>query len=403
MQDTPDFDVIITGGGSVGLALACALAQNGLRPAIIEAKPAQAESAAAEEFDFRVFSLTLASVALLRSLGAWQRLSRANPFRRIEAWEDASEICFDSADIAEPELGYIVEQRALQAALEAVAAELEIAWLRPARLAALETEAGQVRLCLQDGRAVTAKLAVGADGGHSRLRELAGIACDPNPYGHHAITASVTTELPHRDTSRQRFLPSGPLAFLPLPEPHASSIVWSAPPPHIEFLMQLPEAEFNQQLTAAFAARLGQVTASSPRHAFPLIRRHARHYVQPRLALAGDAAHTIHPLAGQGVNLGLMDVAVLTETLLQAGHRDIGDLSVLRRYERARKGDTQAMLALMDGFRILFGNSIPPLRWLRGAGLSLAGALWPLKRQMILYAAGLGGDLPELVKRGRST
>jgi 2-octaprenylphenol hydroxylase len=252
-----------------------------------------------------------------------------------------------------------------------------------------ELENGQ-QIELEDGSTLRARLLVGADGKHSKVRDYAGIHTRVSDYGQQALVAVVATERAHEETAWQRFLPTGPLAFLPLADGR-SSIVWSASNDRAERLLELDESAFCAELGKAFGHRLGRITSCGERILFPLQRQYAEHYVAPRIALVGDASHVIHPLAGQGVNLGLKDVRELAGTLLEAGRqqRDIGSLSVLRRYERARKGDNMAMMMAMDGFKHLFGSRITPVCWVRNFGLNLVDAAQPVKNRIMRAAMGL--------------
>ena len=389
----------------VGGTLACALAQGGLSVAIVEASPPSSPVTWDDEtpFDLRVSALTRASEAVLRRTAVWPGIERRRlaPFRDMVVWDAGGNgaIHFESADIGEPVLGHIVENRVLVESIEERLAALPtVSWLRPERPLALEVGAPTARLHLT-GRVVAAPLVVGADGARSRLRDLAGIGLHRSSYGHSALVATVRTEAPHRDTAWQRFLPSGPLAFLPLPDGY-SSIVWSAPPAAVDALLALSEEAFAHELEDAFERRLGGVLWVGERAAFPLYRQHAQAYVRPRVALVGDAAHTIHPLAGQGVNLGLLDAAALAEVILAAHGRgeDPGDLPVLRRYERWRKGHNLLVQGAMDGFRLLFGTDLAPVRLLRNLGLRATDAAPPLKRLIMRQAMGLEGDLPPLAR-----
>jgi len=401
-----DVDVLVVGAGMVGGTLACALAEAGLSVAVVEASrpaPAAVTWGGERPYELRVSALTRASEALLRRLGVWPGVvgRRAAPFREMVVWDAGSNgsIHFDSAEMAEPALGHIVENRVLVEALEERLGALPgVTWLRPERVLALEVGAASARLVLS-GRTVEAALVVGADGARSRLRELAGIAVHRSAYGHSALVATVRTDLPHRDTAWQRFLPTGPLAFLPLAEGHCS-VVWSAPPEEVDRLLALPPEAFAQALEEAFEWRLGRVRWVGERAAYPLYRQHADQYVRPRVALVGDAAHTIHPLAGQGVNLGLLDAAALAEVATAARRRgtDVGALPTLRRYERWRRGHNLLVQGAMDGFRVLFGSDLAPLRLLRGAGLRMTDAATPLKGLIMRHAMGLAGDLPPLAR-----
>jgi 2-octaprenylphenol hydroxylase len=394
-----DYEIVIIGGGCVGGTLACALAEAGLHVAVVEAREAVAEWPV-DSVDLRVFAITRASERIFRSIGCWDAIERGgvSPFRDMHVWDagGAGEIHFDCAELGEPTLGYIIEQRVIQAALNARMQSLPmLERLCPAELSGFERRDAAVRIALADGRVLQAALLVGADGAESRVRGLGQIAVEARAYRQDAIVAVVTTELPHRETAWQRFLPSGPLAFLPLRDGR-SSIVWSTSPQQAAELVALDEAAFLERLSEAFDHRLGRVVAVEERMRFPLQRLHATRYVAERLALIGDAAHVIHPLAGQGVNLGLLDAATLAEVILdtrQAG-RDIGRLGNLRRYERWRRGDNQRMQLAMDGFKALFGQTAAPVRLLRNAGLSLVDRSGPLKQTLARHAMGLSGDLP---------
>lgn len=399
------YDLVIVGGGMVGACLACALGDSPFRIAIVEGRHPQ-DVRYEGEADPRVSAITRASQRIFSSLGAWQGMvdRRVSPFREMRVWDAAGPgaIHFDSADIAEDTLGYIVENRVIQAALwERMRGFDNIEPICGATVSTLAFGTDAVRVGLSDGGTINAKLVVAADGADSRVRSLAGIEAYGWSYDQKAVVATVKTELPHRETAWQRFLPDGPLAFLPL-KAGSCSIVWSTAPEHADQLIRLDEADFLAQLHYAFGNVLGRMLHAGPRLALPLRLQHATDYVKPRLALVGDAAHTIHPLAGQGVNLGVLDAATLAEVLLDAGaaKRDIGACHVLRRYERWRKGDNLLMMAAMDGFKRVFGSRIPPIQWARNLGLGLTDALPAAKRFIMRRAMGLEGDLPRIA-RGR--
>ncbi len=398
------YQVAVVGASMVGATLAAALGQRGHRVALVEAQPARPESAWAE-FDLRVSAVTRASQRIFEVLCAWPGMvsRRVSPYREMRVWDAAGpgSIHFDSADLGEPYLGHIIENRVMVAALEERLADLEnVHWYRPASVSALEQSADGVVLTLDHDR-IKARVVVGADGARSRVRELAGLSCVGADYGQQALVATVRTEKGHHETAWQRFLPGGPLAFLPLLDGY-SSIVWSAPSWRVHELMAREADDFAVTLADAFGRRLGAVDWVGPRAAFPLRRQHAAQYVQPRLAVAGDAAHTIHPLAGQGVNLGLLDAAALAEVLCEAidAGKDPGDFRVLRRYERWRKGHNLATEALMDGFKRLFGTGSVPISLLRGLGMNLTDFAAPLKRPIMRLAMGLQGDLPAMARAG---
>ncbi|MDR2878115.1 MAG: UbiH/UbiF/VisC/COQ6 family ubiquinone biosynthesis hydroxylase [Chromatiales bacterium] len=402
-------DVAIIGAGMVGAALAALLARGGAEVALIEGAPLDFNWPEGST-DKRVSALTVASERLLRHIGVWPRLADlgVSPFHEMHVWDGTGingaggEIHFDSADLGEPRLGHIVENRVIQRALiEHLRTCDSVSLHCPLRLNALTVSDTEVSLDLSDGSVISARLVVGADGASSRVRELAGLEVRGRDYGQHALVANVATEFSHRATAWQRFLPEGPLAFLPLRDGR-SSIVWTMQPQSAEVLLAADDEAFCAELTRAFDARLGQVIASSPRAAFPLRMQYAPHYVAPRVALVGDAAHAIHPLAGQGANLGFLDAGALAETLIDALHagHDPGARAVLRRYERWRKGDNLATMMAMDGFDRLFGSRLPPVAWARRFGLKLTDRALPLKNFLMRHAMGLHGDLPAVARGG---
>jgi len=403
---TVEYDVVVVGAGLVGTTLACTLLQAGLKVAVIEAHEHKAQSH--DEIDLRVFALTRATENILRHIKVWENLAQARlgAFEEMFVWDagGSGNIHFTCQDIAEPTLGYIAEHTLLFNALITRLNELDPNALHcPARLKGLQENKAQQHIAVQldTGEVLHTRLVIGAEGANSPTRRLSGIGLNTHEYAQHATVATVTTEKPHQSTAWQRFLPTGPLAFLPLADPHKCSIVWSADIPAAETLKQLDDEAFKHTLAESFEYKLGAITEISRREVYPLIRRHAQQYVLPRIALVGDAAHTIHPLAGQGVNLGLLDAACLAEVLIKeyTKQRDIGDITVLRRYERWRKGDNYAVQMSMDGFKQLFGNRYTPLVWLRNIGLNMTNALPPVKNHLIQQAMGLTGDLPKIARR----
>jgi 2-octaprenylphenol hydroxylase len=394
--------LIIVGGGMVGAALGCAVAEAGLSVLLLERRKPKRKWPK-QEVDLRVSALTRASQRILENLGAWQRMSelRISPYTDMEVWDaaGAGRIHFSAQEIGEANLGHIVENRITQLALWERLEQLPNVTLRTdAKIDALLLHEGPA-LRLSDDRLLTAELIVAADGRDSQIRAMAGIGTRGWDYDQHAIVATVTPQRHHGQTARQRFMKHGPLAFLPIDDGRCS-IVWSTSPQEAAQLMALDEAAFCAALTRASERMLGEVEAVGPRGVFPLRLGHAQHYVKPGLALVGDAAHAIHPLAGQGVNLGFLDAATLAETLIQAraSGRPLGGLSTLRRYERARKGGNMAMLAAMDFFKRTFSNEIVPLKQLRNLGLTLADRSGPLKHLVMRRALGLIGELPALAR-----
>ncbi len=397
------FDAIIVGGSSVGGTLALALGQQGMRVALIDA---QTFSTAWPEgsVDLRVFAITRASQKIFEQLDVWDRMVElgVSPFRDMQVWDAKGngQIHFDSASINEQMLGHIIEQRVIQTALlEAIARTPSVHHFCPAEVVSFTRDDGLMKVTLSNGTVLQGKLLVGADGANSPLRGMAGIAVEVQPYKQEAVVCVVETEESHQATAWQRFLPTGPLAFLPLRDGRCS-IVWSTSPEEAQRLCEIPEELFLSELTEAFGARLGKVTGVGKRVKFPLRKQHATHYVEAGFALAGDAAHVIHPLAGQGVNLGLLDAATLAEVVLEAkneGH-DWSRKSTLRGYERWRRGENQMMMSAMDGFKHLFGSSLPPLKLARNLGLNLVNNAGPVKELIVKHAMGLSGDLPRLAR-----
>ena len=403
----PDFDVVIVGGGIAGASLARALSVSDLRLALVEAGDlatggltAPREAAGPGDFDSRVSAITPASQAFLERLDCWDALVRARlcPYRAMEVWDadGTGRISFDAAEVDAPVLGHIVENRLVTGALlEGLDRRGNLSLFEGARLADLDlSDPGCAVLETETGDRLAARLLVAADGALSPVRKLAGFRTREWDYGHKALVTTVATERPHGGCAYQRFLKTGPLAFLPLPEAlgrHYCSIVWSAQTDRADELAELDDKAFRDALGAALEHRLGDVVDCSSRVCFPLRQRHAVDYVRQRVALVGDAAHTIHPLAGQGINLGLKDVEALSSELLVAVGRggDPGELDTLARYQRRRKGENLVMMAAMDGFKRLFGEERLPVRWLRNQGMKWVAQSGPLKHTLMRHAMGV--------------
>jgi 2-octaprenylphenol hydroxylase len=399
------FDVLIVGGGMVGASLACALGGSRLKVGIIDSR--MPVSPVADDPDPRVSAITLASRNFFQNLGVWTVLQRGHmaPVEAMHIWETHGEIHFDAAEIGEPCLAYIVENTAVQHALAQrlqVFTNVQALW--PVQIDSIRFDVGEAAVSLKDGRQLSARLLVGADGADSTVRRIAEIESQRIDMNQKGIVTTVRTEKPHAGVARQRFLPSGPLAFLPLAEPNSCSIVWSADIARADALMGMADSAFASELQSVFGDALGKILSVARRQAFPLALAQARRYTAQRLALIGDAAHTVHPLAGQGVNLGFLDAAALADTILPAAaqSRDIGQHRLLRRYERTRKGDNLGVIAVTGGFKYLFGNERPWVRGLRNIGLNLTNAAAPAKRLLMRRAAGLSGDLPALARSPRS-
>ena len=404
MAETRQFDIAIVGAGIAGASLAVALSGEGLSIALIEAQPLDTATlptdCSLQNFDPRVSALTPRSRALLEQLGAWQSIVdyRYCAYHHMTVWDaqGTGEIEFDRAEVKLPELGHIVENRVITRALLArVEAAPDISLLHPVALSTCtRLSSSRMLLELEDGGALEADLLVAADGALSRVRTMMAFESREWDYGHHAIVATVEVARSHENTAWQRFLPTGPLALLPLPSEdgrHYCSIVWSLQEHLVDDLLALEDQSFCAALERAIEGRVGTVIGSTKRLAFPLRQRHAVDYVQPGVALVADAAHTIHPLAGQGINLGLQDIAVLAEEILAGHARGVspGQLELLRRYQRRRKGDNLLMMTAMDSFKRLFEQQSLPLRWLRNAGMRVVGQIPPLKQQLLRHAMGL--------------
>jgi 2-octaprenylphenol hydroxylase len=402
------FDVIVIGGGIVGATAACALGEAGLDVALVEARSAAASEARPGR-DPRVFAVTRASERILRSLQVWDAMPPADvfAFTDMEVWDagGSSALHFDCAELGEPYLGHIIEPRIILAALlERLRTVSRVTLLRPARFREIHVAPDEVVVELEDDRVLHARLVIGADGVRSPVRDALGIKTREHDYRQSSLVALVRTTESHRRTAWQRFLPGGPLAFLPL-DANWCSIVWTRPTAEVERLLTLDRERFHAELGAAFDFRLGEITDSGEREAWPLKRRHAEHYVTSRAALIGDAAHAIHPLAGQGVNLGLLDAATLVQVVLEARahRRDIGALRNLRRFERWRRGDNALMMSAMDGINALFSNASAPLRSVRVMGLGMVNRAAVVRHLLMRHAMGLGGDLPELARASAAT
>ncbi|EQB4815280.1 TPA: FAD-dependent 2-octaprenylphenol hydroxylase [Citrobacter amalonaticus] len=396
-------DVAIVGGGMVGLAVACGLQGSGLRVAVLEQREPQPLAMDADPA-LRVSAINAASEKLLTRLGVWSDIvaRRASCYHGMEVWDKDSfgRIEFDDQSMGYSHLGHIVENAVIHYALWQKAQQSsDIMLMAPAELQQVAWGENEAFLTLKDGAMLTARLVIGADGANSWLRNKADIPLTFWDYRHHALVATIRTEEAHGAVARQAFHGEGILAFLPLSDPHLCSIVWSLAPEAAERMQQLSDEQFNQALNIAFDNRLGLCQVESDRQVFPLTGRYARQFAAHRLALVGDAAHTIHPLAGQGVNLGFMDAAELVDELkrLHRQGKDIGQYLYLRRYERSRKHSAAMMLAGMQGFRELFAGTNPAKKLLRDIGLKLADTLPGVKPQLLRQAMGLN-DLPEWLR-----
>ena len=411
-SENSDFDIAIVGGGMVGAALACALAQTDLQIGLFDQARFEPDKLPCNSpeplFDPRVSAIAPSSRRFLSDLGAWQvtETVRVSPYTDMVVWDadGTGSINFSAADIHEQCLGHIVENSAIVLGLyQRLQQHSNISILSPVSMEGFErltdNPVGSVRLITSDDKSYTATLLIGADGPHSRVRQLANFTTREWDYQHLAIVTTVRTELPHRATALQRFMGTGPLAFLPLlddsvPEgeqQHNCSIVWSNVIEQATELLQLDDAQFAGRLANAIEHRLGAIEWVDRRYSFPLRQRHAVDYVQPNIALVGDAAHTIHPLAGQGVNLGFMDALVLAQEIGSAvqRRRPLAEFAILRRYQRARKGHNLGMMGAMEGFKQLFAQEALPVRWLRNTGMNGIDRLGFVKNRLMRQVMGV--------------
>lgn len=391
-------DVAIVGGGMVGLAVACGLQGSGLRIAVLEnhvLEPLSPDAAPA----LRVSAINAASEKFLTHLGAWPNIAtRASCYHGMEVWDKDSfgRIDFDDKSFGFSHLGHIVENAVVHSGLWQRAEQCpDITLMAPAEVQQIAWGENEAFLTLKDGAMLTTRLVVGADGANSWVRNKADIPLTFWDYNHHALVATIRTAEPHQAVARQVFHGNGILAFLPLSDPYLCSIVWSLSPTEAEAMRTASNEEFNRALSSTFDLQLGLCQLDSERQVFPLTGRYARSFASHRLALVGDAAHTIHPLAGQGVNLGFMDAAELVSEIrrLHGEGKDFGRHLYLRRYERSRKHSAALMLASMQGFRELFAGNNPAKKLLRDVGLKLANTLPGVKPKLVRQAMGLD-DLP---------
>ncbi len=402
----PDTDIVIVGGGLNGPALALALAQTGHHVTVIDALSTKVRKNAA--FDGRAYALALSSQLLLKAIGVWAPIAdQAQPMLEIKVTDGHAGIGpspfymhFDHGEIEEGPMGYMVEDRHLRRAfLDAMAADSRITTLNGRTVTGQNIEPGHASVSLDDGRDITARLIVGCDGRASGTARRAGIKRIGWDYGQTALVCAIAHEKPHHGIAHQFFMPPGPLAILPLTG-NRSSIVWSETTATAARINALDDAGYLSALRPRFGDFLGPIKLAGARFAYPLNLSLADRFVDDRLALIGDAAHGMHPIAGQGLNAGLRDVGALAETLTLAMRRgeDIGAAPVLDRYQQWRRFDTATLALATDSFNRLFSNDNPALRLARDLGMGLLGAIPALRRGFIREAAGLTGDLPKLLQ-----
>ena len=401
-MSSSDFDVIIVGAGMVGASLAQILAQADFQVALLERSELSIDWKE-EEHDVRVSALNLGSQRMLSEIGAWSGIEsrRVSHYTHMYVWDAGSRarIEFDCADFGRARLGTIVENGLVTYVLhKELMAASNVEVLPKTELERVYRDDSGVKLSLSGNQSLRCKVLVGADGAESSVRRMLGFKSSVKSFDQTAIVAQVSTELDHQKTAWQRFLHTGPLAFLPLSNGDCS-IVWSCEQGLAAELMQLDEEDFTQRLTDAFEAKLGTVTQVGPRKTFALSSAQVIRYVDDRFALIGDAAHVVHPLAGQGVNLGMVDAAALAQVLVdaRANNKDIGGRLTLRRYERWRKGENLLMGYALAGIKRLFGTRSYSIEKLRGMGLRLVDMTAPVKYTFASKAMGLTGDLPKVM------
>ena len=392
-------DIVIVGAGMVGLAIANLLGKSDLaNVAVIDAGKKPIFSLE-DDLSLRVSAIAPGSAELLRAIGVWDEIAteRACPYRDMRVWDAAGHadgpetVAFSAAEFAAPELGFIVENILVRTALLNKVAQTNVATRFETTIKSMRKSSNRYELELDSGRTLAPELVIGADGARSFIRDAAAIEIDSWPHEQKAFVTHLMPELDHRNTAWQRFLTDGPLGILPLHDGRVS-IVWSTTPENADDALAMTDEQLASRLTEISGGVLGRLTPSGDRGAFPLESQHAKHYVTPGLALVGDAAHAIHPLAGQGVNLGFADAIKLAEVLVSAleGGEFIGDRPVLRKYERARKGDNQLMLNFVRGLNKLFSAEYSSLQPLRGAGMAAFNKSGPLREHAVRVALGVG-------------
>lgn len=424
-------DIIIVGAGIIGLSLANLCARNGFSVALLEREKAPStakldsecqetskcqETSESQEvseqiyltksttaikkspsdYDLRCFAISRASQKVFEHLDIWDNIiePNAHAYTNMRVWDGSGfgEITFNAKEVSEENLGHIVEQRVIMQALWQLTRKQEnISVIFDQSPKSIQYEENQVTIVLQDDQVLSANLVVGAEGAHSAIRKMVGIETKQESYNQTALIATLQTEHPHQNTAWQRFMPEGPIAFLPLSDPNVCSIVWTASPETIQQNLQFSKAQFCESVAKAFDYRLGKIIDCSERRAFPLSMLHASCFVKPRVVIVGDAAHVIHPLAGQGVNLGMQDVTTLCDVLLKAKQRDcdIGDILILRKYERSRKGPVNKMIHGMKFFKSLFGAESEAISIMRSFGLNVTNKIPFIKKKFIREAMGV--------------
>ncbi len=396
-------DVTIVGGGLIGLATACLLARQGLHITLVDGGPTPVWQSA--KISPRVSAINLATQKLLKSIGVWDAIvdKRVSPYRFMRVWDSHSDarINFDAREFSQGQLGYIVENDAIAASMLARLSQNYNVDLEFSReVVQLETDNRAIKLGFtKSDRWIESQLVIAADGSRSPIRQLSGIELEQEPFNQIALVATLESEKHHQHTAWQCFTASGPIAILPL-QGNLCSLVWSCDRQRANALKEMDNAALSAELTSVFGMHLGEIQLLNDPLSFPLHNQHATRYISQRVALVGDAAHTTHPLAGLGANIGMLDAASLAETIEDARNngKPIGNQSTLRRYERWRKGENKLVLSAMKTFKLTFGSTSDPIRHIRQSGFLVADKVAPIKRQLADFALGLSGDLPAVCR-----
>jgi 2-octaprenyl-6-methoxyphenol hydroxylase len=394
-----DADVLVVGGGLVGQSLAIALGQAGIGVAVVDR--AAPSTALDPIYDGRASAIAFASQQMLTAIGVWDKVGQAQPILEIRVSDRDSplHLHYDHRGLGGKPFGSMVENRHLRVALNKTVKQTNVRMLAPTSLESLKPDEFGTEARLSDGDTLSVRLVVAADGARSQVRKMAGIGVGGWGYGQSGIVTTVAHHRPHNGVAHERFLSAGPFAILPLAG-NRSSLVWTEPTDMAAEIMALDEKRFAEELRSRFGDFLGPVEATGPRWSYPLSLQLADRYVAPRLALAGDAAHVMHPIAGQGLNLGLRDAAALAEVIVDATRLglDPGATDVLARYERWRRLDGLTLLAVTDGLNRLFGTEFAPIALARDIGMAVVDRIAPLKQVFVNHARGTVGKLPRLLR-----
>lgn len=395
------YDVIIIGGGPAGSTQACALAPHGLKIAVVDMLAPEVTMEAG--FDGRTTAIAYGSSNIYRGIDLWPEFEAfAEPILdiRVSDHESYSHMHYDHTEIGDQPMGYILENLKMRQVLYSRATSFEnLDWIAPAKVTELQRDTSGVTVTLDNGKVLKGRLLIAADGRHSQMRDMVGIPLTRWPYHQIGIVCMIEHELNHEGVAHEHFLPTGPFAVLPMKGGHRSSVVWSIQEDLAPGILALSDEDFSSAMQERFGDSLGKITVATKRWNYPLGVQYADTYIDQRFAMIADAAHVIHPIAGQGLNMGLRDVAALTEVIVEAYRLglDIGGHTTLERYQRWRRFDNMTLVAVTDGLTRLFSNDIKPLKFLRDRGLGIMNSIGPAKRFLMRHAIGMVGHLPKLV------